>query len=288
MKRIKPNLSIGRKWQRAIAKVTKEYHEKMIARAVYEIMQLRSNAPKLSEIAEAIDFPTGEQVIRRWNRVKNKLKVKNPSAWTPTSIPNFSYYKASIISREDEQYFADILFGLKKEAYLESAAKAAATIGREAWIGPQTLETIRNKTIKIVTTDITPTLKNKLVEKIERAINAGFTIDETAHDLGLLNTNWRTIAKTETFDVLNMSSRDQVMKEVEEYGGEPYKYWQHSGNANGRPSHILAGETYSEANAIPMDEPFIVDGESLQYPHDPSGSAGNNVNCGCIAVYILK
>jgi hypothetical protein len=288
MKKVRIRISDGTKWERAIRKVAKNYIARMTARAVLLVNRLKIDAPTVSEIAEAIEYPTQQQVLSRWNRVKNRLNVKNPSVWTPSLIPNFDEYRQRIVDREDERWFTDILFGLKKEAYLETVAKAAIDLGREAWISPEAIEAIRAKTIKIVTTKITPTLRDQLVAKLEKTISAGFTIDETAHDLGILNTNWRTIAKTETFDVMNKGSFDQVKNEATEYGAEVVKFWQHSGNANGRESHIMASEIYNEENAIPIDEPFVVDGEDLMYPHDPSGSAENNINCGCTAVYIVK
>lgn len=288
MKTVRVRSTESNKWQRAIQKVTRNYLARMVARSVLVVNRAKVDAPTVAEVAEAIQYPTREQIVRRWNRVKNKLNVKNPYVWTPRSIPDFQYYKDVIVSREDERYFAELLFGLKKEAYLSMAVRAADDLGREAFISPEVIEAIRAKTIKIVTTDITPTLRTQLVNKLEKTINAGFTIDETAHDLGMLNTNWRTIAKTETFDVMNKGAYDQVKNEAKEFGAQARKYWQHSGNSNGRASHIDAAATYGRENAIPLDDPFIVDGESLQYPHDPNGSAENNINCGCSAVYIVE
>jgi len=266
----------------------REYLNRMVARSVLYVRDIKKDAPKLSEFAEAIDFPTQQQVINRWNRVKNKVSVKNPTVWTPRVIPNFDAYRQSIVDRESQRWFADLLFGLKKEAYLSELAKIAVKTGSEPWINPQTIEAIRAKTVKVVTTEITPTLRNKLTAKLEQTINAGFTIDETARDLGFLNTNWKTIAKTETFDVLNQGAFDQIKAEADEVDAEALKYWQDSGNPNGRQTHVIAGSTYNESNAIPIDEPFIVDGESMMYPHDPNASAKNTVNCGCNAVYIIK
>lgn len=287
---VRIRLSEGRHWEKAVGVVVRNYLHRMIARSIRAVENLRDQAPKISTLAsvEAIEFPTRDQVLRRWNRVKRSLKVKDPAIWTPKLIPDFQYYQDRIVSREDEKWLADVLFGLKKSAYLQAATAAAKDLGREAWVSDEVLNAIHEKTVKIVTTNITPALRDELLAKIERTIKSGMTIDETAHDLGMLNTNWRTIAKTETFDVLNKGAKDQVDREASEYGAEIEKWWQHSGNVNGRPSHIQAGEDYGENNAIPNDQPFIVGGEPLQYPHDPAGSAENNVNCGCNGVYRVK
>jgi len=47
-----------------------------------------------------------------------------------------------------------------------------------------------------------------------------------------------------------------------------------------RESHMAADAQYSE-NPIPLEEAFIIGGESLQYPGDPAGSPENVCNCLC-------
>jgi len=288
-KRIRTSAALAAHWERAIRIVSKNYLARMTARAIHLVELEKRNAPHLLEATEAIDFPQRDQVLRRWSRVKNTLNVKNPSVWTPRIIPDFSYYRERIVDREDERWFVDLLFGLKKEAYQSALGAAAAALGRQPWPSVETLDAIRAKTVKIVTTTITPHLRDELLAKIESSINAGFTIDETAHDLGFLNTNWRTIARTETFDVMNAGSRNQVMNEAAEFGADIVKFWQHSGNThNPRISHLAAADQYNQDSAIPVDEPFIVNGIPMQMPHDPDAPAEEVVNCGCTAVYLVK
>ena len=43
-----------------------------------------------------------------------------------------------------------------------------------------------------------------------------------------------------------------------------------------RPAHLLA-----DGQTVALTEPFIVGGEPLQFPGDPSGSAGNVIQCRC-------
>ena len=47
-----------------------------------------------------------------------------------------------------------------------------------------------------------------------------------------------------------------------------------------RETHMAADAQYSK-NPIPLEEAFIIGGESLQYPGDPAGSAENVCNCLC-------
>jgi hypothetical protein len=44
-----------------------------------------------------------------------------------------------------------------------------------------------------------------------------------------------------------------------------------------RPGHLLA-----DGQIRKPDEPFLVEGEELMYPRDPSGSADNTINCHCL------
>lgn len=57
------------------------------------------------------------------------------------------------------------------------------------------------------------------------------------------------------------------------------KVWMTMGDDNVRPAHQEAELDY--ADGIPLDEPYVVDGEYLWYPGDPSGSDGNVINCRC-------
>jgi len=60
------------------------------------------------------------------------------------------------------------------------------------------------------------------------------------------------------------------------------KSWITSADDHVRDAHRIAGATY--AKPIPLDQPFIVDGEALAYPGDPNGSAKNIANCRCLEI----
>jgi hypothetical protein len=61
------------------------------------------------------------------------------------------------------------------------------------------------------------------------------------------------------------------------------KIWIAAFTANSRSSHMD-----SDGQKVDQYEPFDVDGESLQYPCDPAGSAGNTINCLCGITYETK
>jgi hypothetical protein len=56
------------------------------------------------------------------------------------------------------------------------------------------------------------------------------------------------------------------------------KGWRHIPVARvPRVSHMLA-----DGQVVKPDQPFVVGGEELMYPRDPSGSADNTINCSCL------
>ena len=61
------------------------------------------------------------------------------------------------------------------------------------------------------------------------------------------------------------------------------KVWIAAFTANSRASHMEA-----DNQKVDINEDFDVDGEKLQYPGDPAGSAGNTINCLCSMTYETK
>ena len=61
--------------------------------------------------------------------------------------------------------------------------------------------------------------------------------------------------------------------------GASYKRWVTVGDSRVRAAHAAA-----DGQEVPLGSPFVVDGEMLEYPGDPHGSAGNVINCRCVMV----
>lgn len=61
------------------------------------------------------------------------------------------------------------------------------------------------------------------------------------------------------------------------------KIWLAAFTANSRASHMDA-----DSQKVDINKSFDVDGEDLQYPGDPGGSAGNTINCLCSMTYETK
>jgi len=79
------------------------------------------------------------------------------------------------------------------------------------------------------------------------------------------------VARTEVIGTNNFAT----IEEYRENGGEA-KEWLATQDMATRDAHMEA-----DGQQVPIDEPFTVDGEQLDYPGDAAGSPGNIVNCRC-------
>lgn len=114
----------------------------------------------------------------------------------------------------------------------------------------------------------------------------GFTIGESVPDLaqrvqdslGVAENRAVTIARTEVVSASNAGSYAGV-DALGKYGPAK-KVWLATVDSRTREAHMDA-----DGQTVGLDEPFIVDGEELEFPGDPAGSAGNVINCRCTLIY---
>jgi HK97 family phage portal protein len=130
-------------------------------------------------------------------------------------------------------------------------------------------------------TKIGKTTLKKIAGLIERGIAEKWTVEELTkylwEDLKAFSaTHARLIARTEAAKIENWGG-------LEGYKQTEYvelKGWLCSFVEDSRQAHMDAHRKYSD-DPIPLNDAFEVDGEKLQYPGDPAGSAGNVCNCLC-------
>lgn len=116
---------------------------------------------------------------------------------------------------------------------------------------------------------------------IEDGINKGQSISDISNSVrqqfnGISKGRAKRIAMTETAAAYGRG-RESAMEQA----GVEYKQWVTSGLGNVRPAH-------QEANGqvVAVNETFSVGGEALRHPGDPSGSAGNVINCHCVSIAV--
>jgi len=130
-------------------------------------------------------------------------------------------------------------------------------------------------------TGVNKTTQATVQRHLKQALQRGDTLNDLTRiiqkDLGSNLARAQTIARTQTASAVS-SGRHEGFRSV----GLKGKSWITAGDEHVRAAHKQAGLNY--AAPIPLDQPFIVAGESLAHPGDPAGSAGNIINCRCLEI----
>ncbi|CAN8139688.1 hypothetical protein THIOSC15_1780009 [uncultured Thiomicrorhabdus sp.] len=85
-----------------------------------------------------------------------------------------------------------------------------------------------------------------------------------------------TIARTET----SAAASSAAMETARAMELPMTKTWVSADNERTRKAHKAA-----DGQTVSMNEPFIVDGQRLMQPSDPSGRPENVINCRCVAIF---
>lgn len=218
-----------------------------------------------------------------------KAFKKNAESWIKYQFVDNSvgvalerlYYKTMVdyLSRQWEQLDKNI--AQKKERFFMSTWSF--------WIENYILTTLVNKVV-----GIDETTREQLVAETIESNKIGETREEFSKRIQAVmggaagKKRARVIARTEAGNAINIAKT----KSAEDWAAQTDlpigKLWIHRGAKDPRDWHI-ALDTGIE---IPKDEPFIVTDpntgitDRMMYPHDPSASAGNVINCGCQVVYV--
>jgi hypothetical protein len=128
---------------------------------------------------------------------------------------------------------------------------------------------------------ITDTDQQWLANSIRSGVSEGKSNNEIASDLtdsfdNMSDGRAATIARTETASAFNYASNETATDMMPDGAT---KTW-NTTSSDPRPAHEEA-----DGQTVPIDESFDVDGEDLDYPGDPDGSADNIINCLCVVSY---
>lgn len=130
--------------------------------------------------------------------------------------------------------------------------------------------------------EITETTRRALQELLRDGINQGLSIPDIAATIDtlylddIIPNRSTVIARTETISSTNYGGQ-QAAKAT---GLTLQKTWLATNDDRTRDTHRDA-----DGQTVPMDEPYIVDGERLMFPGDPDGSAANVIQCRCTETY---
>lgn len=134
---------------------------------------------------------------------------------------------------------------------------------------------------------LTRKLRDRRFDKtIARAMENGEPLTQSQIDRAITQMQNRalkyradTISRTESLNALRAGHHQAIMQAVNDGDVDKentYHTWDATGGQRTRDWHMSA-----DGQRKPIDQPFEVDGELLQYPGDPAGSAGNVINCRC-------
>lgn len=140
-------------------------------------------------------------------------------------------------------------------------------------------------------------LSKELIEKISADIRTGVVLGENPYETMVRVERHlfkdgegaffraETIVRTENnriFGIANQERLSQAAKDLPKLR----KIWVASSDERTRDSHYQASIDYSpggDPGPIPVDQPFIVDGQELMFPGDPMGEARLVINCRCVS-----
>ena len=136
--------------------------------------------------------------------------------------------------------------------------------------------------VGIMVTDINETTRNRIQSVINSGYNDGLSTEQTGNALrntilGFGAYRATIIARTEVHRTASWANETDA--ENMNISGTQ-KEWIAIQDARTRVTHSIAS-----GQRIPLDQKFVVGGERLKYPGDPSGSPGETINCRCSVIY---
>jgi hypothetical protein len=87
------------------------------------------------------------------------------------------------------------------------------------------------------------------------------------------------LARTEVISASNAGATAQV--EAMGDAAPPFRQWMATNDTRTRPTHRAA-----DGQVVPRETPFSVGASSLEFPGDPSGPAGEVINCRCTILFL--
>ena len=134
------------------------------------------------------------------------------------------------------------------------------------------------------------TLRDIVTEGATKGWTRGMIADKivkaTSGKIG--NIRSRTISRTELGQVINTAKSRSAEDWKEETGNKLGKLWIHRGAKDPRDWHMYLDNSIAipENSRWQVTDPNTGITDNMMYPHDPSASAGNVINCGCQVIYV--
>lgn len=194
---------------------------------------------------------------------------------------------------------AQAAFGLGQQ-HVDAVLRIAGVGETLTDVSAETLQAVLDVTrdqVRAVWSELGTTLKADvrratlgLIDPVE-AMTAVTRAIRNAKSFGTAATRAEIVARTEINRTFALATQSRLQQAGDRLGPALKKTWLAVDDARTRDAHRRAGRDYGphgDPGPIPIDEPFVVDGEDLMFPLDPRGSPANTIACRCRAVPFVE
>lgn len=223
------------------------------------------------------------------------LARSNPESYNAARL---AALKAQVerVMQEFAQQASSAISSMEQKAYEQTAvaidatvAAGTATLAVHPVIDQAQLRVVQGYTADLVG-GLTRDMSARINAAIQRGAMGGLNLKQLVEQIGSTLEGGKfsglfsqageramSIATNEIMRIQSLASTARINALAEHHPGL-MKRWKHIPVARvPRISHLLANNQVRKPG-----EPFLVEGEELQYPRDPSGSAENTINCHCL------
>ena len=241
------------------------------------------------------------QFANELRTISAMLNETQKAAYRQKATPNWTVLMKTIVEWYEEvqpevwrEAFVPLINGTMGEAGAEWAATLGVTwdvrnLAGEAWFQDYMLQ---------FASPITENSSEMVQAVLAQAQAEGWSIPQTEKRLGEVFEQWmqgdlsaedfewfeermpayrrESLARTETIRAANAGTLN-----LGKSWGASRKFWIGTFDDRTRDDHIIARDKYTEEGAISIDKPFIVGGNEMNAPGDPSAPAEQVVQCRC-------
>lgn len=171
------------------------------------------------------------------------------------------------------------------------AAAGFPQIGPEFRLNPRALTALRLSAVDRIQ-DLTAQALGRVRAVLSQGVIGTLRLDQVVDRINRIlggNTRRRamTIAYTEIGRAYSIASYES-MQRADALGVKVALRWQQSGKRHPRVSHVNAhNQIVRFGTMFSIVDTRTAEQELLRFPRDPNASAGNTINCGCLAVPVV-
>lgn len=243
---------------------------------------LKRRGSKLLSIQERkVRAETLRMLRRQVARVKAKLREQEGKGRSEARAVDLNELLHTLEAPEDRQRVRRLMRAIVQDRGEQAIAELAQELAFDM-SAKAVAEFIAEKSAKYIT-NVNGTTRTALRGALEEGVAANETLGEL---IGRVDDvfkgrrgNAETIARTETAPAYNFATRAAWAQS----GVVTAKQWLTAHDDAVRPEHAAV-----DGQEVPLDGAFVVGGDSLDYPGDPSGDAGNVINCRCTMVPVVR